>query len=238
MVMTLSQSTRSDKEVEVTEIFSSLQGEGKRCGYPATFVRLRRCNLACSWCDQKETWDVNDPGYYLYNNMHLGEVRDKIMEYDNPLLVITGGEPLLWQRQLQSLINSIPGNIAIEIETNGTVPPNILKLTRAEYNISPKLLNSNNGNRNTDISEEYLDLYKRNLAIFKFVVKDGKDFQEIDAFVYKYNLNTKGIYIMPEGVDKDTICSRLPWLFGLCGLRKFKLTTRLHVLAFGDAKGV
>ena len=43
---------------------------------------------------------------------------------------------------------------------------------------------------------------------------------------------------MPEGVDRDTICNRLPWLFDACNERGYNLTTRLHVLAFGDMKGV
>ena len=77
--------------LEVTEMFSSLQGEGKRCGRPATFLRLRRCNLACSWCDQKETWDPEDEGYYSYEVMPLWDISEKILDYNDGLLVITGG---------------------------------------------------------------------------------------------------------------------------------------------------
>ena len=89
------------KKVEVTEVFSSLQGEGRRCGVPATFVRLRICNLACLWCDQRETRDHNDPGYQNYEEKHISEIRDEVIENGNRLLVITGGEPLLWQREVR-----------------------------------------------------------------------------------------------------------------------------------------
>ena len=43
---------------------------------------------------------------------------------------------------------------------------------------------------------------------------------------------------MPEGVDKETICSRMTWLFDECVVRDYNLSTRMHVLAFGDKKGV
>jgi len=226
------------KKIEVTEIFSSLQGEGKRCGVPATFVRLRRCNLACIWCDQKETWDVNDPGYNNYELKHISEIRQQILDYNNRLLVITGGEPLLWQRELRYLIDSMPSEISIEIESNGTIDPSFLKLTRTEFNISPKMSNSGNGERNTKVHDEYLDLFKLRRVVFKFVVKTASDFEEVDRFVANYNLNPKGIYVMPEGVDRETICTRLPILFDYCNERGYNLTTRLHVLAFGDMKGV
>lgn len=224
--------------LEVSEMFSSLQGEGRRCGYPATFLRLRRCNLACVWCDQKETWDPEDEGYYKYEVLDLWGIRERILDYDNNLLVITGGEPLIWQRQLKRLIESIPLDMNIEIETNGTIVPSELSLTRTDFNVSPKLNNSGNGIRNTEMHPGYLDLYRRKKAILKYVVSDPKDFEEIDWYVENWRLNGSGIFIMPEGVDRDTICDRLPWLFEACRERGYNLTTRLHVLAFGNMKGV
>ena len=73
----------SPDTLEVSEMFSSLQGEGRRCGYPATFLRLRRCNLACTWCDQKETWDPTNEGYNNYEVLTLWEIRERILNYDN-----------------------------------------------------------------------------------------------------------------------------------------------------------
>ena len=171
--------------IEVSEMFSSLQGEGRRCGYPATFLRLRRCNLACTWCDQKETWDPTNEGYNNYEVLTLWEIRERILDYGNNLLVITGGEPLIWQRQLKRLVESIPLNMSIEIETNGTVAPTELALTRADYNVSPKLANSDNGIRNTDMHLGFLDLYKRKKAVLKYVVSEPKDFEEIELLKHK-----------------------------------------------------
>ena len=225
-------------EVEVTEIFQSLQGEGRRAGWPATFVRLRRCNLACSWCDQKETWDPNDPGYQVYDNMHLNEIRDIILDYGSRLLVISGGEPLLWQDRLATLVESMPLNIKIEFETNGTISPSKLRTLICDFNVSPKLQNSNNGVRKTKVHPDFIQLNKEGRVIFKFVVSSTDDFIEIDEFVSENKIKSDTVYIMPEGVDKETICSRMTWLFDECVVRDYNLSTRMHVLAFGDKKGV
>ena len=224
--------------LEVTEMFSSLQGEGKRCGRPATFLRLRRCNLACSWCDQKETWDPEDEGYYSYEVMPLWDIREKILDYNDGLLVITGGEPLIWQKKLRRLVDSMPGDIDIEIETNGTIIPKDLGLTRADFNISPKLVHSNNGTRNTDMKLEFLDFCRRNKAVLKYVVSTPEDFDEIDWCIKNWRVDNRNVFIMPEGVDRESVCDKLPWLFEACNERGYNLTTRLHVLAFGDMKGV
>src|SRR5690606_10255253 len=44
-------------ELLVSEIFRSVQGEGRHVGVPSVFLRLARCNLSCRWCDTPYTWD-------------------------------------------------------------------------------------------------------------------------------------------------------------------------------------
>ena len=78
------------------EIFHSLQGEGVTIGAASVFLRLAQCNLACSWCDTKYTWDWE---HYRYEDevMVLGveEVREAVLAFGCPHIVVTGGEPLL-----------------------------------------------------------------------------------------------------------------------------------------------
>jgi len=87
------------------EIFHSLQGEGPTIGTATVFLRLATCNLACTWCDTKYTWDWD---HYRYDDevisMETSSVRDSILAFDCPHLVITGGEPLLQQRDLTGLV--------------------------------------------------------------------------------------------------------------------------------------
>jgi len=98
------------------ELFYSIQGEGSRAGCPAVFLRLAGCNLSCAWCDTKYSWGrggaVPEP-----------ELASRIMSFQSPGLVITGGEPLLQTPAIERLLALLPPNLFIEIETNGTIVP-------------------------------------------------------------------------------------------------------------------
>ena len=83
------------------EIFHSIQGEGINSGEPSYFIRLSTCNLSCVWCDTKYTWDFRQFNY----DDHVIELTDKeILSYIDgnfcKHVVITGGEPLLQQKEL------------------------------------------------------------------------------------------------------------------------------------------
>jgi organic radical activating enzyme len=72
----------------VVEIFKSIEGEGKRTGYPAVFVRLAGCNLRCSYCDTPYAQTASDATECLNER----ELVDKISEYNCSRVTITGGE--------------------------------------------------------------------------------------------------------------------------------------------------
>src|SRR3954470_17657195 len=90
------------------EIFASIQGEGVSLGRPSTFVRLAGCSLACSWCDTQYTWNWAryDP---RVETMRLSAADVlAVVEVDGPSnVVLTGGEPLLQQRDLALLTREL-----------------------------------------------------------------------------------------------------------------------------------
>ena len=83
------------------EIFYSVQGEGVHIGKPAVFLRLSLCNLACTWCDTKYTWDWKryDPKKQIIE-MSPEEIGREVLRYNCKHLVVTGGEPMIQHRQL------------------------------------------------------------------------------------------------------------------------------------------
>lgn len=104
--------------MKVSEIFSSIQGEGNFLGIPATFIRFIGCNLKCSFCDTKQTWE----GKPEYVDCDIDEIVTIAVKLGNPLVVLTGGEPCL-QPGIQELIDHlIIHDLHVAIETNGTQP--------------------------------------------------------------------------------------------------------------------
>src|SRR3982751_1481938 len=87
--------------MQVTEIYSSIQGESSFAGLPCIFVRLTGCNLRCNWCDSEYTFTG---GVKMTVEQVLGEVRRL-----SPvrLVEITGGEPMLQHRELMPLMQHL-----------------------------------------------------------------------------------------------------------------------------------
>ncbi|WP_407308751.1 7-carboxy-7-deazaguanine synthase QueE [Desulfosporosinus sp. SB140] len=128
-------------KIPVSEIFSSIQGEGPYVGTRQIFLRLPKCNLKCPYCDTKTS--VPDkfpmetiPGSRCFDEMNnpiaIDELVRLLLSYDFSLhhsLSITGGEPLIWADELQALLPLIIQNkLAIYLETNGTLPSQLHKI--------------------------------------------------------------------------------------------------------------
>jgi len=101
-----------NKELNIKEIYSTLQGEGPSTGRPATFVRLAGCSLRCHYCDSEYAFE----GGEIKNFSTL--IAD-IQQHGNELVVVTGGEPLDQESLPDFLIQLISHNFEVELETAG-----------------------------------------------------------------------------------------------------------------------
>lgn len=119
----------------VTEIFSSIQGEGPYVGVRQIFLRLPKCNLNCPYCDTetmvpKYVRIEKEPGTLFFNKianpLSLDKLVTLIQIYDFSVhhsLSVTGGEPLLWAKELKVLLPLLKEKgLNIYLETNGTLP--------------------------------------------------------------------------------------------------------------------
>jgi 7-carboxy-7-deazaguanine synthase len=100
----------------VMESFYTLQGEGFHQGKAAYFIRLAGCDVGCVWCDVKESWDKD-----LYPLQSVEEIVSEAKKYPGKLIVITGGEPTLYN--LEKLTKTLQNEgFETNIETSGSSP--------------------------------------------------------------------------------------------------------------------
>ena len=222
------------------EVFYSLQGEGPTVGTPSVFLRLATCNLACSWCDTKYTWDW---AHYDFNQevaaLEITQVEELIKGFGCTNLVITGGEPLLQQIELAPLVDSLKAQgFRFEVETNGTINPTAELLRDIDqWNVSPKLANSGNPKDRREASDALESFVGLPNAYFKFVLVDPGDIDEVRMLRDKYQVPNQRVILMPEGQSSEITQERSRWVSEACVNEGFRFSPRLHILLWGDERG-
>lgn len=231
----------TEQHLAVSEVFGpTLQGEGPSLGRRAAFVRVARCNLTCTWCDAAYTWDWrrHDPAEEVHR-MPVAEVAEQVLTMDCPLVVLTGGEPLLQQRGLADLAARVrAAGCEVEVETNGTRMPDPRLSALVRYNVSPKLANSGMPVAQRIKPDVLGALARQPGAVFKFVVANPAELAEVAGIVHDTEgLAPSQVWVMPEGVTAVAVLAGHEALADLVVARGWNMTTRLHVLAWGNERG-
>jgi organic radical activating enzyme len=229
-------------ELFVAECFGNeqptFQGEGPSCGVPALFIRLSRCNLTCSWCDTKYTWDWSqfDP-HTESKRRTVADLLAWVLGSAVELVVITGGEPLIQQKKLTPLVQGLlAAGKRVEFETNGTIAPNTeLLVDGIHFNVSPKLANSGVEEDKRIVPDALVAFAASGRAAFKFVTRTVAELEEIGALVDRYGLDP--VWVMPEGTTAEGLIETTRVLADAVAVRRWRFTPRLHVLAFAEARG-
>jgi len=227
--------------MEISEIFTSIQGEGNLLGRSVIFLRLSKCNFHCPDCDSKYSWDegikisVEDITTKLTKMIKIHQPHQP-----HPYICITGGEPLLQSQELEKLILSLPNNYIWSVETNGSIGTRIIAdPTRdIQFTISPKL---------PSFYEKGLELYdpfwskeaqETDDIIFKFVIGDEQDLTDMENFITEQDISRHKVWLMPKCITVEEHLRLLPMLWKYtvkCGLN---LSARLQVLTFNNRRGV
>jgi organic radical activating enzyme len=143
-------------------------------------------------------------------------------------LVLTGGEPMLWQNKWKDLKRYHE----LEIETNGTIAP---KVRGVFYSVSPKLSSSGN---NKDYDYDILEKYKKLDSIWKFVIKNDEDWKEANEMIHILDIDPSRVYIMPEGITNAQIKKHGLEFMSRVISHGYNLTPRLQVFFWGNKIGV
>ena len=225
--------------MKISEIFESIQGEGINAGKQAIFLRTAECNLKCTWCDTKYTWDWKNYDYAKeVKEISIKEIRKLIEQTTIRHLVITGGEPLMQQDDLAELLTFLKPEFYVEVETNCTIiPNNALSALVDQWNVSPKTKNSGNLLELCEKNECYSFFSKQKNCYFKYVVEDDNDLTEINNLISKYCLDKDKVLLMPQATTKSEIISREKIVSKLAEDSKLSYSPRMHVSMWGNQRG-
>ena len=168
-------------ELSVNEIFFSIDGEGKRAGCLAAFVRLAGCNLRCTYCDTEYAFADGKP-------MGVKEIAEEVEGWEN--VTVTGGEPLC--QDIHALLELLRGH-EVNIETNGSVDV-------TPYHDYPHVFMTldykcpSSGMESSMLEINFQTLRPRD--VLKFVVGDMEDLRKAQEVCEKYEPRCP-VYLSP-----------------------------------------
>ncbi len=186
--------------MQITEIFKSIQGESTYAGLPCVFVRLTGCNLRCLWCDSEYTFSGG-------HRMSIEEVESEveILSSQPGLVEITGGEPMLQEREVVPLMERLlASGHTVLLETSGErplarVPKPVIKI------IDVKCPNSGEGE---SFDLENLEALAPHDEI-KFVISDRCDYEFARDFVRRLHLASRvNALLFSPAFSKDATGAR------------------------------
>lgn len=231
-----------DFALSVSERFVSVQGEGPSMGQPAAFLRLGRCNLACSFCDTPYTWDFEryDEDVEL-GELSARELLEWIVTSAPGRLIVTGGEPLIQHRRLGLLLAAAKERalgLVVEVETNGTIAPcpELLALVD-QWNVSPKLASSGEPEERR-IRPAVLEVFLgHRRAFFKFVIGTAADVVEARGLTRRLGIGAERVIFMPEARTKEELRQRSPAVAGWALAERVRFGSRLHLELYDGRRG-
>jgi 7-carboxy-7-deazaguanine synthase len=247
----------SDRIIPINEIYTCLQGEGKLTGVPHILVRVTGCRLRCqfsnsfcdtpysSWGPEKGKFTYDDIDQFYRDNSHIRHT------------MITGGGPTLHRELLVDLCNLAKiHHHYVTIETEGSESVS----TQADLiSLSPKLSNSTPRpgtwmpylNREvTEKDKEKHEKWRCNYEAMKMlldlhpdyqlkpVISNEKDLEEVKELQDELGVPNRKVYLMPEGIEPKQLNERRKWLMELCTKEGYNFTDRLHIITYGDIRGV
>jgi len=276
-------------KLKYSEIFYSIQGEGRWVGVPSVFIRLFGCNFECrgfgqgrdksKWLPKKYMPHVTDPNrmnYKSYHDLpvpeigcdtsaswshlykHIATNEDSFVvakkaidltaykAWGNTHLILTGGEPLLWQKAIPDLLSQEEFHTLshMTIETNATQPLKsefkdylIKRNVHITWSCSPKLSISGENWKDAikpNVVQDYASIPNSDLYL-KFVVQDNEDIKEVKTA--HGVLGNFPVYLMPVGGTVEGLELTEKQVAEMALKYGYRFSPRLHVHLFGNAWG-
>lgn len=213
--------------LRISEIFTSIQGEGRDAGRPMQFVRLAGCNLKCIYCDTKFAKNSTPTDYKTSELIEILNERSDLPVY------VTGGEPLIQSATQRFMDELVMLGYEVFLDTNGTRDLKVVNKFVGKI-VDIKTPGSLSGGEFRETNIEYISRQDE----IKFVVTSKDDFDWGIQRVKKWNLfdRTYDIFFQPawDLVDPKELAK---WIIS-CHL-PVRLSLQMHKYIWGpDARGV
>ena len=245
----------------ISEIFYSIQGEGKFIGTPSVFLRVGGCNFQCQGfgvkatksgmnflgCDSiyaanqafKSEWKPYEDSQKLISEIQALQVDSK---FD---LILTGGEPSLYfknQTLLETIYYFLSHHHRVCVESNGSILFDFNSiLSQLYFTLSIKLSNAKQKKSISIPAIQNILNHARDVS-FKFVLnaemcKNENAQKEIYSILSQIS-GSYEVYIMPQGTTPQELDQNIQEILPLCLKYGYNLSDRLHIRIWGDKKGV
>ncbi len=219
-------------EIQISEIFYSIQGEGLLAGRPSVFIRLAGCPLRCNYCDTKYALDAKTG-----IKISIDEIVKQVKKYKTDYIVITGGEPMICPN-LSLLCNAFK-KYHITIETAGIKFIDGLKC--GLMSISPKLSNAylKKSDKKLYLKTDRLKKLIKNYNYqLKFVIEKSEDIKEVEKVLEELkNAARSKVLLMPQAANVSEYIKKSPLVAELCKANGFTFSPRLQLI-FGETRGI
>lgn len=235
------------------KVFYTLEGEGRYVGRPSIFMRLAMCNLTCIGfkspdspfgCDSYSSWSVKNKYTFkeIYTEFFEKTGYGKLLQSNSYILKITGGEPLIQQKQLAKFIQYLHHKVEplvymnIDFETNATIiPSDEICDFIPSFTTSPKLA-SNGDPENKRYIPETLQWHADHDSDFKFVVQNEADMNEVmEKYVNKFEINQERVWLMPCCGSRKELAEKSAQVAEWCKKYGFNFSPRLQLVIWDKA---
>ncbi|MBC8493213.1 MAG: 7-carboxy-7-deazaguanine synthase QueE [Candidatus Thioglobus sp.] len=208
-------------DLNITEIFYSLQGEAREVGLPTVFIRLTGCPLRCSYCDTEYAFKGN-------NLMSINAIIQEVKRYKTQYVCVTGGEPLA-QINCHTLLDAlVKAHCLVSLETSGSID-----ISEVNPNVSivmdVKTPSSNESGQN-----KYDNIAKLTQKDqLKFVIGSRQDYDWSVKLLNQYS-TAAGVLFSPV-FGQIAPAELADWI--IKDQLNVRLQVQMHKLLWGDEKG-